>query len=125
MLLFASHLLHFVYRHQIRDYRDGEGQDRADTAVSRSSMAFSIMCMFLTVLYAGFAGLTFAFSKSILEELLEDERLENVLSSSRGKSNPTHFVGGYVNDGYIGERFDVRRNSTTGFVAPPTENTII
>lgn len=86
-------------------------------------MAFSIMCMFLTVLYAGFAGLTFAYSKSVLEELLEDERLENALASARCKSNPTHFVGGY--DGYIGERFDVRRNGPTGFVAPVPEKNII
>ena len=91
-------------------------------------MAFSIMCMFLTVLYAGFAGLTFAFSKSVLEELLEDERHENALASSRGKPNPTHFVGGYVSasDGYIGERFDVRRsNGATGFVAPTPDKSII
>lgn len=84
-------------------------------------MAFSIMCMFLTVLYAGFAGLTFAFSKSVLEELLVDEREE---TARRTSSNPTHFVGGY-NDGYIGERFDVRRPTGGGFVAPPPANSIV
>jgi hypothetical protein len=85
-------------------------------------MAFSIMCMFLTVLYAGFAGLTFAFSQSVLEELLVDEREDSARKTS---SNPTHFVGGY-NDGYIGERFDVRRPpGAGGFVAPPPENSII
>lgn len=86
-------------------------------------MAFSIMCMFLTVLYAGFAGLTFAFSKSVMDELIEDERLESAMVSSRGKSNPTHFVGGY--DGYIGERFDVLRNGAGGFVTPAPDNNII
>jgi len=85
-------------------------------------MAFSIMCMFLTVLYAGFAGLTFLFSQAVLEELVEDERLENSLVSSRGMSNPAHFVGGY--DGYIGERFDVRRSGAGGFVAPPDKSII-
>jgi hypothetical protein len=86
-------------------------------------MTFSIMCMFLTVLYAGFAGLTFAYSKSVLEELLEDER-EEAIKSSRNNKNPTHFVGGY--DGYIGDRFDVRRNAgSTGFVASTTEKQIL
>ena len=71
--------------------------------------------MFLTVMYAGFAALTFAFSKSVLEELAEDER-ETIRNTPRSK--PPGFVGGY--DGYIGERFDVRRNG--GFVAPPPTN---
>jgi hypothetical protein len=88
-------------------------------------MAFSIMCMFLTVLYAGFAGLTYAFSKSVMEELLSDERDDSATRKSSGLSNnnPSHFVGGY-NDGYIGERFDVRR-PPGGFVAPPNESSII
>jgi hypothetical protein len=92
-------------------------------------MAFSIMCMFLTVLYAGFAGLTFAFSKSVLEELLVDDREEmsrnKILSSS---NHPTHYVGGHhYNDGYIGERFDVRRQPTVGggFSAPTPDASII
>ena len=92
-------------------------------------MAFSIMCMFLTVLYAGFAGLTFAFSKSVLEELLVDEREEQsrhkILSSS---NHPTHFVGGHhYNDGYIGERFDVRRQPTVGggFTSSAQDSSII
>jgi hypothetical protein len=90
-------------------------------------MAFSIMCMFLTVLYAGFAGLTFAFSKSVLEELVVDEREESASrkTSSLVNNNPTHFVGGGMyNDGYIGERFDVRRPAG-GFVAPPNDASII
>jgi len=82
-------------------------------------MAFSIMCMFLTVLYAGFAGLTYAFSTSVLEELVMDEK-EEALASSRSKGS--HFVSGY--DGYIGERFGVRPTAG-GFVAPqPTEGTM-
>jgi hypothetical protein len=99
---------------QIRDYRDGEEKEaRENTAVRRSSMAFSIMCMFLTVLYAGFAGLSFAFSKSIIEELVEEERED----TQRHKAPPNHF--GY--DGYIGERFDVRR----GFVSATPDKAII
>lgn len=92
--------------------------------MSRSSMAFSVMCMFLTVLYAGFAALTFAFSRTVLEELDEDERLD-ALGSTRSKS--THFPAGTTyKNGYIGERFDVRgRGSTPGFVTPtPQEGTL-
>ncbi len=108
---------------QIRDYqREGEpDQERKDTAQYRSSKAFSIMCMVLTVLYAGFAALTFMYSKSIMSEMADDEHEEG-LSSTRSKN--THFVGGY--DGYIGERFDIRPNSgPTGFVAPtPPQGTL-
>jgi hypothetical protein len=74
--------------------------------------------MFLTVLYASFAGLTFAFSKSVLEELDLDEMED----SSRNMN--LHHHGGY--DGYIGERFDVRRpTNASGFVAPAPDKTII
>jgi hypothetical protein len=74
-------------------------------------MAFSILCMFLTILYGGFAALSFVYSTSILEELALDEQAE-AQSGSRNKAT-NHFVGGY-----IGERFDVRRNGPSTF-APP------
>lgn len=80
--------------------------------MDRTSLAFSIMCMFLTVIYAAFAALTYTYSKEVLEEMAEDEKHELQMTSPRTN---TQFVGGY--DGYIGERFDVRR-STSGFVAP-------
>ena len=86
---------------QIRDYREGGEEhgweDANGDATSRSSTAFSVMCMFLTLLYLGFAGLTFAFSRSVLEER-PASRQEDV-----------------YHNGYIGERFDVR---SAGFVAP-------
>jgi hypothetical protein len=96
-------------------------------------MAFSIMCVVLTVLYAGFAALTFVFSKPVLAEMSSDypdpdhhhqEVLSGTsghhLSSTRSKGGrPSHgFVTAYQqHDGYIGERFDVMRPSP-GFVAP-------
>ena len=84
-------------------------------------MAFSIVCMFLTILYAGFAALSFIFSWDVLEELAIDEHAE-ALNGSRNKAT-NHFVGGY--DGYIGERFDVRRNGASSFVAPqPSDGTL-
>jgi hypothetical protein len=75
-------------------------------------MAFSIMCMFLTVVYAGFAALTFAFSHSVLEENNADARVESYYDTRKISSN-------MFSSGYIGERFDVRPQS--GFVAPPNE----
>ena len=83
--------------------------------VDRTSLAFSIMCMFLTAIYAAFAAMTYNYSAQVLEEMLEDEKIELQMTSPRPTTQA--FVGGY--DGYIGERFDVRR-TTSGFVAPQT-----
>lgn len=99
---------------QIRDYQR-EGEDRGDRdnefaanrAVERSSMAFSIMCMFLTIIYVGFAALVFAFSNSFLEENLAD------LGDEARNRSASH---GY--SGYIDERFDIRPSGKNGFVAP-------
>ena len=88
-------------------------------------MAFSIMCMFLTVMYAGFAALTFSYSHSILEEHSAEERQET-FAGHLHHNTPHHFGSTTVN-GYIGERFDVHRStrgpgapgvSVGGFVAP-------
>jgi hypothetical protein len=107
---------------QIRDYREGEDRngnaddDQSGTREERSSMVFSVLCMLLTILYAGFAALTFAYSNSLMDEHAIDEREEAMLST-RNKSGVAHF-NGY--DGYIGERFDVGRprNGPVGFVSP-------
>ena len=81
-------------------------------------MAFSIMCMFLTVLYAGFAALTFSFSHSIIEEHAADEREEALAAAHQysSKMTPHHHVGFNSNgyNGYIGERFDVHRGRGPG-----------
>ena len=93
-------------------------------------MAFSIMCMFLTVLYAGFAALTFSFSHSIIEEHEADEREEAAMMAAAHHHHPHHphsnkltynphpthhHTNGFTNsngfDGYIGERFDVHRST--------------
>jgi hypothetical protein len=81
-------------------------------------MAFSIMCMFLTVVYFGFAALTFFFSHSIIEENNADAQEESYSSRSKKSTNPM------FSSGYIGERFDVRPSG--GFVAPsPDEGTMV
>lgn len=111
-------VLLILLRKQIRDYREGEDRNREEQNAAgvnnRSSMAFSIMCMFLTLMYAGFATLTFVLSSSVLKEMDKDERTD--LHAQTGTV--------YHNNGYIGERFDVRR-PTTGFVSPkPLEGTL-
>eukprot|EP00546_Thalassionema_frauenfeldii_P007133 CAMPEP_0178925898 /NCGR_PEP_ID=MMETSP0786-20121207/18192_1 /TAXON_ID=186022 /ORGANISM="Thalassionema frauenfeldii, Strain CCMP 1798" /LENGTH=224 /DNA_ID=CAMNT_0020600879 /DNA_START=233 /DNA_END=907 /DNA_ORIENTATION=+ len=106
---------------EIRDYarEDDRGEDgenyAADyaqqRAVERSSIAFSIMCMFLTVLYAGFAATVYAFSHSVLKENQADE--EDIYPSAQQQQQPYH-GGGYI----IDNRFDVHPSSKPGFAKP-------
>ena len=70
--------------------------------------------MFLTVIYAGFAALTYAYANTIMSEHAIDEREEAMLST-RNKAG--HFN---AYNGYIGERFDVGigRPGPASFVSP-------
>jgi len=70
-------------------------------------MAFSIMCIVLTILYGGFAALTLAYAPDVINEHALDERDDIMMTSTRNKT--VHFNAGY--DGYIGERFDVGRTT--------------
>eukprot|EP00536_Pseudo-nitzschia_multiseries_P011653 jgi/Psemu1/206439/e_gw1.408.36.1 len=97
---------------QIRDNREGE--DRGGGAANQfygqretRSMAFSIMCIVLTMLYGGFAALTLAYAPDVINEHALDERDDVMMTSTRNKT--VHFNAGY--DGYIGERFDVGRTT--------------
>ena len=103
--------------HKIRDSREGDDRGGADQVYgqreNRLSMAFSILCMVLTVLYAGFAALTFFYSNGVMDEYTLDEREEAMMLSTRNKT-VVNFNVGY--DGYIGDRFDVGRPA--GFVSP-------
>lgn len=83
-------------------------------------MVFSILCIVLTVLYAGFAALIFALARGVIDEHNMDERGEAMMGS-RGNT-PSRSYGGYNigYDGYIGDRFDVgrpRNSGPTGFVS--------
>lgn len=78
-------------------------------------MAFSILCIVLTVIYAGFAALTLFYSHGVIDEYNMDELEEQMLTSTRHKQI-VHFNVNTGYDGYIGERFDVGR--PTGFVSP-------
>jgi hypothetical protein len=67
-------------------------------------MAFSIMCMFLTVLYGGFAATAYAFANDVLTE--------NEVDLTNHRQHQSH--NGY--SGYIDNRFDVHPSSKAGFV---------
>lgn len=117
---------------EIRDYpNDGNNMEennkraegRNDYAAEKSSLAFSIMCMFLTILYGGFAGLVYHYADDLLEENVRDAREEAL--------RPSDPVTLAAPVGYIGSnRFGVSssgHNTTTmsdGFMSPNTNSTI-
>jgi len=107
---------------QIRDYqreRDGGDKDEEwiqDSALSRSSLAFSIMCVFLTVLYAGFAALVFTFADDLLRENAIDSRREAL-----SPSDPVH-GSGYISSDRFGVQGKSAHMTSEGFVSPQHSN---
>lgn len=97
----------------IRDYKEGDGEggkeggEAQGAAYERSSLAFSIMCIFLTVLYAAFSGLVFTYSNDLLKENEEDMREEAL--------RPSEPV---AVSGYIGSKFDVIPATSTSRDSP-------
>jgi len=102
---------------KVRDYNNNGDQQQQDGEqeqqngqenlnLSRSSTAFSILCMFLTILYAGFAALVFTYSNDLIRENEEDERREALKPS---KEEPM--------SGYIGNKFTVQSPSSAAGVS--------
>lgn len=73
------------------------------------------MCMVLTVLYAGFAGVTLAYANDVIEECANDERDDDAIMMTSTRNKTGHFNTAY--DGYIGERFGVGRVRNGPFVS--------
>jgi len=79
-----------------------ENQEREDdqdqeNVVDKSSFAFSIMCVFFTIMYSGFALLIFWYSNELLEESIVDAREEeSSAATSLPETNdaPGYFLGG-------------------------------
>lgn len=102
---------------EVRDFyvngNEQDGREDAEESVERSSTAFSVVCMFLTIVYAGFSMLVYSFSDELMEENLADERNDKL-----SPSDPEAQMG------YIGgERFDVihsnpRKEDSSGFIKP-------
>jgi len=142
---------------EIRDSREGDDRSGAGDDANQfygqrenKSMAFSYMCMVLTVLYAGFAALTLTYATDVIDEHSIDERDDmatNIMMTSTNRMNINKTTVGHFNahagydgyiggeainhnrnvvgyDGYIGERFDVvghrPRNGPAGFVSTTT-----
>jgi hypothetical protein len=77
-------------------------------------MAFSIMCMFLTVLYLAFAATLYVFAQSLLEENDMDEEMHR----GQQQQQQQHGYNGqqHAYSGYIDNRFDIHPASKPGFV---------
>ena len=113
--------------YKIRDFNFGSrdqppeeeqnNNDDQSNVVDQSSFAFSIMCIFFTVMYSTFATLVFYNSNVLLEESVADARDEIVSSSGRpgGGRNGNYFSEVNNAPGYIGgDRFGVRSYKTGG-----------
>jgi hypothetical protein len=94
---------------KIQDYqRDGDGNNdgkNEGNAVRNSSMAFAIVCIFLTIMYFGFAAAVFLLSGDILEEAKTDAQEEALRPSreSRMSNNQVpgkQFGGNLTGSGY-------------------------
>eukprot|EP01082_Thalassiosira_pseudonana_P014496 g12936.t1 g12936 contig7:498468-499435(+) len=94
---------------EIRDFtfdaRDQTEQNNTNSGrvVDQTSFAFSIMCLFFTIMYASFSVLVFSFSNSLLEESVADAR--DAALSPRKTEEQNHapgFLGG--------DRFGVSRS---------------
>jgi len=87
------------------------------------------MCMFLTVLYTGFAGFTFVSSKEVLEEFEADAR-EEALYGTQGRGSSLTGAGRAAAAAYnIGQHLDVmggvtahRSSATTSKATTTTSN---
>ena len=84
MKLRCTRALIFVAKIRDGEEQQGDAEYAQERADERSSMAFSIMCMFLTVLYLAFAATVYIFSHSVLEENEADEE------SLRGQQQQQH-----------------------------------
>ncbi len=119
---------HF-FRYQIRDNHEGEDRGAANEEYGKretNSTAFSILCIILTILYAGFAGVTLAYANDVIDECASDDRVDEddaIMMTSTRNHKTNHFSSAY--DGYIGERFDVvgrSRNGPGSFVSTTSPN---
>mmetsp|Transcript_4857 Transcript_4857/g.7115 ORF Transcript_4857/g.7115 Transcript_4857/m.7115 type:complete len:275 (+) Transcript_4857:169-993(+) len=116
---------------KIRDYNEREGgqneegnddnNNNRNEALSASSTSFSILCIFLTILYAGFSALVFTYSNDLIRENEEDERREAL------KPSDEEYTNGTV-EGYIGNKFTVestpRTTMETGYLVQKSDSSL-
>ena len=104
---------------QIRDktYGDGEGHEEGEGAqeveIERSSTAFCIMCVFLTLVYGSYAALVYKHSEELLTENEKDIRQE-AMRPQTFAVDPSSNVGGFIG----GDRFHSAQGSNSGKTLP-------
>jgi hypothetical protein len=82
---------------KIRDFALNQNDNNNNgNVVDKTSFAFSIMCIFFTIMYASFAALVFANSNTLLEESVADARDEILKPNDEQIHNhaPGNFMGG-------------------------------
>lgn len=109
----STAIIYSFFSTQIRDrtYGDGEGHEEGEGAqeveIERSSTAFCIMCVFLTLIYGSYAALVYTYSEELLAENEKDIQQEAMRPQTFAVdpgSNAPGFIGG--------DRFDVRPHSS-------------
>mmetsp|Transcript_21606 Transcript_21606/g.30264 ORF Transcript_21606/g.30264 Transcript_21606/m.30264 type:complete len:253 (-) Transcript_21606:268-1026(-) len=123
MLMFANLTLvcSFLFGN-FEFYNYGEEEDMggidenqiSKIATRRTSLAFSMLCMFLTLIYAGSAAIVFHFSSSLLEENRLDLEQENEVQT-KSEDDYQCYVG---DDSYINQGESFRHNSDNDFLSP-------
>lgn len=94
-----------MYLIQMRDFTLIQNNNNNDNVVDQTSFAFSIMCIFFTIMYASFAGLLFANSTTLLEESVADAHEEKL---KPGDYQHNHAPGHNI----MGSGFGVRPEGT-------------
>jgi hypothetical protein len=84
--------------HQIRDFalnQNDNNNNNNGNVVDQTSFAFSIMCIFFTIMYASFAGILFVNSTTLLEESVADANEEKLKPNDEQIHNhaPGHIMG--------------------------------
>ena len=80
---------------KIRDFALNQNENNNNgNVVDKTSFAFSIMCIFFTIMYASFAGLLFVNSTTLLEESVTDAEEERRRPDDRIHNHaPGHIMG--------------------------------
>lgn len=112
---------------KIRDYNNDRPEDEGDENLSISSMAFSILCAVLTVLYAAFAGMLYTYSDDVIQENAEDERLEGLAPSDIGSTSAYGYrwQQNLHRSGFLGDNFNIGSKvkvTGEGYVQPSISN---
>lgn len=106
---------------QVRDYNnhEGEEEEKHDQIgnISRSSTTFSILCIFLTILYSGFAALVFTYSNDLIQENLEDERREALRPSEDDSEDGRDHLRGYLGNKFIVQSPSSMQTATDGYIS--------